>query len=154
MLSLSRREQSATIQTALKPSRNKKGQKIFQLHLKWCLFLQQAAEKKTPKLAALKTLLQIFFGLTHTLILRTLHTLGMLCRLILCSQEHYTSQQILLPGALHPSTQFVPQNTLLLRTLCFLEHSAPQNTQFPGTHCSSRQFAHFKGSVPGNKVYH
>ena len=32
----------------LKPSRNKKGQNFLKLHQKWCLFLQMAAEKKTP----------------------------------------------------------------------------------------------------------
>ena len=43
----------------LKPSQNKKGRKIFQLHQNWCLFLQLAAKKKTPFLAQLEFFLEL-----------------------------------------------------------------------------------------------
>ena len=44
--------------TELKLSQNKKGQKNFQVHSFQCLFLQLAAEKKTPKTVHLEN----FFG--------------------------------------------------------------------------------------------
>ena len=46
------------IQFKSKSSQNKKGQTIFQVHSFRCLFLQLAAEKKTPKTVHL----EIFFG--------------------------------------------------------------------------------------------
>ena len=42
------------------PCQNKKGRKNFQVHLFWCLFLQLAAEKKTPKTVHLENCSALF----------------------------------------------------------------------------------------------
>ena len=44
----------------IKSSQNKMGQKDFQVHSFWYLFLQLAAEKKTPKNGAVVTSLRTF----------------------------------------------------------------------------------------------
>ena len=83
--------------------------------------------------------------------------------LILCLPEHFTPQQILLPGTFYSLTQFAPWNTLLPGTFCSLElyalciffspqytlfskQSTPVTIVFKGEKCSKKQ------SVPGSKV--
>ena len=61
----------------------------------------------------------ISLWLTHTLLPRTLYSLG-----TLCSPEHFTPQHVLLSGTLCPTTQFAAWNTLLLGTLYSLFFSA------------------------------
>ena len=61
------------------------------------------------------------FALQNTLLL------GTLCRLILCSSEHFAPQHILIPGTLCFLKHFAPQHILLPGTLCSLEHFAPWN---------------------------
>ena len=86
--------------------------------------------------------------LTHTLLL------GTLCRLILCSSEHFDPQHILIPGTLCFLTHFAPQNTLLLGTLCWLilcssEHFDPQHILVPGTLCSPAHFVSWNALLLG-----
>ena len=92
-------------------------------------------------------------GLTHTLLLRTLCSLGdfasmnILLLKTLCSLGGFASQNILILIMCCSLERFSLQHSLLLRTLNSLEHFAPQHTllpwniQLPGT-LGSQEHSH------------
>ena len=50
---------NSCLAVGLKPFQNEKDQNIFQVYCFWCLFLQLAAEKKTPKTVHLEIFLAL-----------------------------------------------------------------------------------------------
>ena len=89
------------------------------------------------------------FGPQNTLLLFTL------CKLTLCSSEHFAPKHILLPGSLCFLKHFAPQHILLPGTRCSLEHFAPWNNLLLCKMFSMTSFALWNTkSVLGSKVFH
>ena len=97
--------------------------------------------------------------LRHTLLPRTFYRLGTLCIVTFCSKEqfpsnwlvtvcfltHFASQELNTLGSpTHlAKSQFTPQHTLLLNTLCHSEPSTPHYTLLLNTLCLPTPFAYW-----------